>query len=391
MIFDQSFLQQNFIIIQDLDGVCIPLVKDPLTRILDKNYIMAAKKLGGHLFVLTNGEHGGARGVNSLVEKAILQNENPGKTGLYLPGLAAGGIEYQDCFGNLQYSGIKDTEHKFLNSVPGIMKFELNKRLISDFEEICKTDIDILVKKSILDNKLSPTINLNYLFEILGRDTDTKVRLQKTAESVMDVILFEASNIGLSDSFFLHKAPNLGEVNGIELTKISTDTEIGTTDIQLLVKGAIKEAGVLTILNKYIESLTGVSPLGSSFTARAAPKSIPKILELIKDKIPLDSMPIIIGVGDTVTSTKDNVTGLYQRGGSDRGFLTLIQEIGKLYNRDNKVLLVNSSGGEVNRPDVSKDNLTGVSDKNDLLQFNYVFSGGPKEYIDWFVHLADVY
>ena len=36
---------QNILFIQDIDGVCIPLVKDPMTRKLNKEYIFAAKKL----------------------------------------------------------------------------------------------------------------------------------------------------------------------------------------------------------------------------------------------------------------------------------------------------------------------------------------------------------
>ena len=34
----------------------------------------------------------------------------------------------------------------------------------------------------------------------------------------------------------------------------------------------------------------------------------------------------IVGVGDTVTSIKDTQTNSWLRGGSDRGFLTLIQK-----------------------------------------------------------------
>ncbi|MEO1467221.1 MAG: glucosylglycerol 3-phosphatase, partial [Cyanobacteria bacterium J06633_1] len=48
--------RENILIIQDLDGVCMGLVKDPLTRTMDANYIKAVKALEKHFFVLTNGE-----------------------------------------------------------------------------------------------------------------------------------------------------------------------------------------------------------------------------------------------------------------------------------------------------------------------------------------------
>ena len=46
-------------------------------------------------------------------------------------------------------------------------------------------------------------------------------------------------------------------------------------------------------------------------------------------------MPTIIGVGDTITSNKDKKSNQILRGGSDRGFLTLIQNLGKKYRKEN--------------------------------------------------------
>ena len=37
----QLISSKNILIIQDLDGVCIPLVKDPMTRELESKYIYA--------------------------------------------------------------------------------------------------------------------------------------------------------------------------------------------------------------------------------------------------------------------------------------------------------------------------------------------------------------
>ena len=35
---------KNILFIQDIDGVCIPLVKDPMTRELESKYIYAVKE-----------------------------------------------------------------------------------------------------------------------------------------------------------------------------------------------------------------------------------------------------------------------------------------------------------------------------------------------------------
>ena len=37
----QLISSENILIIQDIDGVCIPLVKDPMTRKLESKYIYA--------------------------------------------------------------------------------------------------------------------------------------------------------------------------------------------------------------------------------------------------------------------------------------------------------------------------------------------------------------
>ena len=70
--------QQNILIVQDLDGVCIPLVQDPLKREINKDYVKDVSRLEEKFAVLTCGEHEGRRGVNRLVENAfncIIYNE----------------------------------------------------------------------------------------------------------------------------------------------------------------------------------------------------------------------------------------------------------------------------------------------------------------------------
>ena len=63
--------EKNILIVQDLDGVCIPLVQDPLKREINKGYVKDASKLRESFSVLTCGEHEGRRGVNRLVENAL--------------------------------------------------------------------------------------------------------------------------------------------------------------------------------------------------------------------------------------------------------------------------------------------------------------------------------
>ncbi len=41
----QIISYRNILFIQDIDGVCIPLVKDPMTRVLESKYIYAAKEI----------------------------------------------------------------------------------------------------------------------------------------------------------------------------------------------------------------------------------------------------------------------------------------------------------------------------------------------------------
>ena len=182
--------------------------------------------------------------------------------------------------------------------------------------------------------------------------------------------------------------PNLGIRNGKEIMKYSTQNEFGTTDIQFIIKGAIKEAGLLLLLNKYIANKTGVYPFGENFNVRNAPKTHKKLIALCKDKIPSDQMPLLVGVGDTVTSVKDNKDNSWLRGGSDRGFLTLIQRLGESYNKENQVIFVNSCNDQVLRPKINGADMTGISDPNDDLNFNMIINDGPREYIEWFKQLA---
>ncbi len=374
----------NFLIIQDLDGVCIPLVQDPLKRELSKDYIYSAERLKGKFCVLTCGEHEGKRGVNRLVEKSLGPSRSPSKEGFYLPGLAACGVELQNRFGKISHPGLTEEEVDFLAKVPEKMKEILSKELEHLAPEINQSTKDRIIEVAVCDTRFTPTLNLNELFKLYENNREKIIKLQKMMKSVMESLINESIKQGLENSFHLHMMPNLGMSNGKELMKYATYNDFGTTDIQFIVKGAMKDAGLLVLLNEYIISKTGKAPFGKDFNVKNSPKSLKEMIRLCKEKISSNEMPLLIGVGDTVTSSKDIVTGNQLRGGSDRQFLTLIQELGKSYNKKNQVVFVNSSNNQVSRPKIKGNAMNGISDPEDLLKFNKVMESGPNEYIDWF-------
>ena len=380
--------EENVLIVQDLDGVCIPLVQDPLKREINKEYVKAVYKLRDHFFVLTCGEHDGRRGVNRLVEKALNSKKLAEKDGLYLPGLAACGVEFQDRYSNLSHPGLNNNEIKFLAKVPGIMKSMLTNELKIILPNLSNDTRNKLIDVAICDTRFTPTLNFNEIFAYVKNDLKKIKVLQLIMERIMDNLLDYSKTFGLKDSFYLHMMPNLGFQEGREIMKYATQNELGTTDIQFIINGAIKEAGLLLLLNKYISTKTGISPFGEDFNVRNAPKTLKELVKLCIDKIPNEQMPLLIGVGDTVTSAKDNKSKTWLRGGSDRGFLTLIQRLGEAYKKENQVIFVNSSNDQVSRPRVYGADMTGISDPNDDLKLNMIINDGPEEYIEWFKQLA---
>lgn len=380
--------EQNILIVQDLDGVCIPLVQDPLQREINKEYVKDVSRLREKFAVLTCGEHEGKRGVNRLVEKALDSKKTAKENGFYLPGLAACGVEYQDRFSNLSYPGLKDNEINFLAEVPKMMRSMLTNELKKFLPNLSNEKRNKLIDVAVCDTRFTPTLNFNEIFSYVKNDFQKVKDLQLIMEKIMNDLLEESKNFGLDNSFYLHLMPNLGIRDGREIMKYSTQNEFGTTDIQFIIKGAIKEAGLLFLLNKYIANKTGVYPFGENFNVRNAPKTHNKLIKLCRDKIPHEQMPLLVGVGDTVTSVKDNKDNSWLRGGSDRGFLTLIQRLGESYKKDNQVVFVNSCNEQVLRPRINGTDMKGVSDPNDDLKFNMIINDGPKEYIEWFKQLA---
>ena len=381
--------EENILIVQDLDGVCIPLVQDPLKRVINKDYVKDVSKLKDKFSVLTCGEHEGRRGVNRLVEKAFGSKTYAKDYGLYLPGLASCGVEFQDRFSNLSYPGIKSNEIDFLSKVPDLMRSMLTNKLKIFLPNLPNELRENLIEVAICDTRFTPTLNFNEIFNYVKNDFKKVKDLQLIMGEIMNNLLETSKDFGLGNSFYLHMMPNLGSKEGREIMKFATQNEFGTTDIQFIINGAIKEAGLLLLLNKYISSKTGVSPFGEEFNVRNAPKTLNQLVKLCMEKIPSNQMPLLIGVGDTVTSAKDNKSNSWLRGGSDRGFLTLIQRLGESYKKENQVIFVNSSNDQVLRPRVHGADMTGISDPSDDLKLNMIINDGPEEYIDWFKQLAN--
>ncbi len=375
---------KSILFIQDIDGVCIPLVKDPMTRKLESKYIYAAKNLEEEFFVLTCGEHEGQRGVNRIIERSLNNIIEPKEKGLYLRGLAACGVEYQDNSGNISFEGVSKEELDFLSKVPNLMRPSFERIVRKIFPNLDQVSINKHASKSICKTRFSPTINFNSLFDLVQDDSYKRKIIQKSFEDMMNQIIYKAESQGLKNSFFLHISPNLGSNNGNEIIKLSTKNDIGSTDIQLLLKGAVKDSGVLFLLNKFIEEETGKAPFGRNFNFRNSPKTIKEKVDFCKKNIKSKDMPTIIGVGDTITSQKISNKS-YSRGGSDRSFLELIQLLGKEFRSNNKIIFVDSSSGEVYRPSTKKSGFEGIIDEEDNLKFDMVFQNGPKEYVEWFI------
>ena len=393
---------ENLLIIQDLDGVCMRLVKDPLSRVIDLAYVEATQSFDGQFFVLTNGEHMGKRGVNGIIERALGDPVNVKQKGLYLPGLAAGGVQWQDRQGAIFHPGVSEQELGFLAQVPSKIEARLRRFFEPSPDLLSAADLEDCIQSAILDNKASPTVNLNTFHERMSDRADIFADLQQDMQALMDDLLLEAAQGGLGDSFFVHYAPNLGrDASGKEIIWLTQGGASGTTDFQFMLRGAVKEAGVLAILNHYVFRKTGEYPLGEGFNARQAPNSHADLLNLVEDAFKPGQLPTIVGVGDTVTSKVEKTTEghiLARRGGSDRNFLQLVQDIGQRFNNDNLVVYVDSSDGELkNRkplkvvPSPEPKVLEGPGDPLDIddpLILNVAFPGGYRQYTAIFQEAA---
>ncbi|MEL6605020.1 MAG: glucosylglycerol 3-phosphatase [Cyanobacteria bacterium J06614_10] len=398
---------ENLLIIQDLDGVCMGLVNDPLTRKISPAYLAAAAALDGHFYVLTNGEHVGKRGLQTIIERALGEpSESVAAKQLYLPGLAAGGVQWQDRRGTVSHPGVSQAELDFLASIPPRIAQVLTEFLqvhCADWSEAVRQQV---VQASVLDNMASPTANLNSLHATFVEKSvglEKFIALQTQMVKLMEQLLQEAEAAGLGDQFFVHYAPNLGRDGFVHEAVWFADAQTaGTTDFQFMLRGAVKEAGVLALLNHYFFERTGHYPLGVDFNARQAPRSLNDMLKVALQNFEPAQMPLLVGVGDTVTSqgfkTENGTT--FKRGGSDRNFLQLIQNIGQAMEIPTLIAYVDSSGGELSnrRPVTTQTNAQGKEvvvggigdprDEADPLTVNVVFPKGPQQYCEVFQAMA---
>ena len=401
---------ENLLIIQDLDGVCMGLVNDPLTRQIDLDYVRATQAFDGHFYVLTNGEHGGRRGINGIIERAVAAaGINPTSVG-YLPGLAAGGVQWQDRDGRLSHPGVQAAELAFLAAVPARMQTTLAQFCDQQADALPAAAVADLIAASVLDNQASPSVNLNSFYAYWGDASEERRRdhletyqaLQQVVQDLLLTLLQEAAAQGLGDSFFVHYAPNWGrDAQGQERLKPAQAGDAGTTDFQFMLRGALKEAGVLALLNRYYGRRTGVYPLGEGFSVRDAPRQLSELLALAIAQFDPAPMPLLVGVGDTVTSqVVATATGWEaRRGGSDRNFLELIQALDRHFQRGNLVVYIDSSGGEVkNRRPITVAEVEGEQraiagpgdprDTEDPLVLDVVLPGGHRQYLDLFCQAA---
>lgn len=398
---------ENLLVIQDLDGVCMPLVNDPLTRVISPDYLKAAARLNGHFFVLTNGEHVGKRGLQTIIEHAMQPvlgdadqsvAEQLAQKGLYLPGLAAGGVQWQDRHGQVSHPGVSQADLDFLAKVPEQIEQTLSVFLQTHCDGWSEAERAIALQASVLDNVASPTANLNSLhalFVAKGPGVEAFNQLQHAMVALMEQLLKDADAAGLNDQFFVHYAPNLGRDGFVhEAVWFANEQTAGTTDFQFMLRGAVKEAGVLALLNHYFFERTGHYPLGVDFNARQAPRSLSDMLQLVEQNFDPAEMPLMVGVGDTVTSQGiEDENGLaFKRGGSDRNFLQLIQNIGQALDIPTIRTFVDSSGGELSNRrsltiepnEAGEPSIVGgigePRDNADPLTINVAFPDGPAQY-----------
>jgi glucosylglycerol 3-phosphatase len=315
----------------------------------------------------------------------------------------------QDRFARVSHPGVSEAELAFLQSVPDKATRFLAELLAAPPYSLAATEITALVSSSVLDNLASPTLNLNSLYQRFSAQPGLYRQLQQAVADFMSALQQQANQAGLEDAFFVHYAPNLGhDAQGHERLKYSDGGDAGSTDFQFMLKGAIKEVGVLLILNHYYQQRTGHYPLGEHFNARQAPRDQDALLQLAREHFDPALMPRIFGVGDTVTSNTRTLDGQQQqlRGGSDRGFLSLVQRLGEAFDSNNTLAYIDSSNGEVARPGVDIAHLqrcandpslapwpafAGISDSADPLRLDVVFAGGHRQYVEFFCALAEGY
>ena len=108
------------------------------------------------------------------------------------------------------------------------MRPKFNYIVKNIFPELSQEDINFHAVKSICETRFSPTINFNSLFDLVHEDSDKRKLIQISFEKMMNEIILKAESEGLKNSFFLHISPNLGNKNGREKIKLSSQDDIGS-------------------------------------------------------------------------------------------------------------------------------------------------------------------
>ena len=153
----------------------------------------ATKSFDQHFFVLTNGEHIGRRGINRIVETAFADADLVKQEGLYLPGLAGGGVQWQDRYGEVNHPGVSDVELAFLETVPQKIEATLKDFFQQNSSGLKQNHIEEHIQATVLDNKVSPTANLNVFHDVFHDQPIIYAQLQKTMETVNESITARSS------------------------------------------------------------------------------------------------------------------------------------------------------------------------------------------------------
>jgi glucosylglycerol 3-phosphatase len=307
-------------------------------------------------------------------------------------------VQWQTRQGAVSHPGVRDEILNFLNTIPPKMTHCIREFFARQESTLDASTLDTCLNAAILDNKVSPTVNLNVFYDTLSDRPHLYQSLQKAIVQLTTDLLAEAKQQGLENTFFIHYAPNLGQdAQGNEMIQLAEGNDSGTTDFQFMLKGARKEVGLLFLLNQYYGHHQGHFPLGQDFHVLDAPQDHSALLQIIQDHFDPAVMPLIVGVGDTVTSKGEMINGelKFFRGGSDRGFLQLIQMMGEAFDSPNVTVYVDSSGGEVkNRKaiavefrdgqEIVVDGPTDNRDRSDPLRLNVVIPGGYVQYVSLF-------
>ena len=181
-------------------------------------------------------------------------------------------MQWQTRAGQISHPGVSEAELAFLAAVPDQMADCLHRFFRRYSTILAGPTLEQAIQASVLDNMASPTANLNTFYSLLSDHRSLYIDLQYAMQTLMEGLLREAARQGLADSFFAHYAPNHGRgPDGKEIFWFGQGDESGTTDFQFMLRGAIKEAGVLALLNRYYAARTGEFPLGEDFSVRQAP------------------------------------------------------------------------------------------------------------------------